>query len=68
MYTKGTTHIDMYEHTFIPWVHFVYFFAHVLSFLFKSKEKKHRKMNERNLETEQIVPELKGEMGYIKRF
>lgn len=43
-----------------------YFFAHVLTFLLKSKEKKHHKKNERNLETEQMVPEVKGEIGYVK--
>lgn len=37
MYTNGTTHIDMYEHTFIPWVHF---FAHFLSLLKRNAKKK----------------------------
>lgn len=51
---------------FHGYIVFFLFLCSFLSLLFKSKEKKYHKKNERNLETEQMVPEVKGERGHVK--
>lgn len=70
MYTNGTTLIDMYEHTFIPQV-FIFFISLLIYFLspfflHRNEKKKNKitKKDERNLGTEQMGPDVKGEICY----